>query len=378
MTCCVNRSRRTSPLVAALWLLSGVLLSAGRAEAAQGTVGRIVSKHVLVRIPAEREWLGQDTIADLERCYVFIDKTTGGGLPGRVLATFAWDDRQSAILPEEAGIIVSMNDAAAQADSRSYLLHNATKEMARLALFNLSKGGAWRAENRFLLEGMAEFLTREYEHESRGLNAAWVRCHFMDRIEPLSLSALASWEKFSGGSQDQRAASPGITFLLACREVSNRERMLKLFQAMRSKSLPESLAEAFKTPAETLESMWLEKVRAYQVTEDFTVASDEEAPKLERIVLDPEAGIPGQELGIRLFARDRSNDLRAATVFLEEPESKLVLSGQTPGATAAKYILFRVPVARDRKPGRYDYRMVAVDETGNVRIWPGSYPVAPK
>ena len=85
---------------------------------------------------------------------------------------------------------------------------------------------------------MAEILACEYEQARAGVwDAAWVRCHLMDRMEPLSLSALASWERFSDGRQDQRAASPGITFLLTCREMSSRESLLKLFQSMR-KTVP--------------------------------------------------------------------------------------------------------------------------------------------
>ena len=82
-----------------------------------------------------------------------------------------------------------------------------------------------------------------------------------------------------------------------------------------------------------------------------------------------------EELRIRVFIRDRSNDLSADAVFLEERESGRVLSAQAPREAAAKYLQFRLPIAQDRKPGRYDYRLIAVDEAGNARIWPGAYPV---
>lgn len=364
-----------SSFLIALCFLSGGLRAAGMTEPLRQTIDRIVSRHILIRIPQEREWLGRETIMELERYYLFIDRTTGGKLPARVLVSISWDERESGIRQGEASITVGMNNPAAAADSRGYLLHNAAKEIARLALLELSKGGAGRAENRFLLEGMTEILAREYEQASRSLGAAWVRCHFMDRIEPLSLSTLASWDRFSNGRQDQRAASPGITFLLTCREMSNRESLLKLFENMRKRSLPESLAEVFKSAAAALESRWLERIRAYQVAEDLTVSSDEDAPKLERTAFDPEAGVPGEELLIRVFIRDRSNDLFAGTVFFEERESRGVLSAQAPREAAAKYLQFRLPVAQDRKSGRYDYRLIAVDEAGNVRIWPGAYPV---
>ena len=378
MRCRTACSSCLPALLTALFLLSGSLSAASMLGPFQQSSGRVVSKHVLLRIPPEREWLGHETITELEACYLFIDKTTGGSMPARVLVSISWDESLSGIRPDEAAITIGMNDPSAAADSRRYLLHHALKEMARFGLMELSKGGAGRAESRFLLEGMAEVLACEYEHSSRSLNAAWARCHFMNGIEPLSLSALAAWDRFSDGRQDQRAAAPGITFLLTCREMSNRERLIKLFEAMSRKALPESLAEAFKSSAAALESTWLEKIRAYHVAEDSTVTSDEDAPKLERTVLDPEAGVPGEELLIRVAIRDRSSDLFPHTVFLEERESGRVLSAQNPPEAGAKYVHFRVPIPQDRKPGRYDYRLVAVDETGNVRIWPGAYPVASK
>jgi hypothetical protein len=362
--------------VIALCLLSGSFCFAGMPL--RQTTGRIVSKHVLIRIPQEREWLGQETITDLETCYLFMDKTTGGNLPARVLVNISWDEPVTGVSPNEATITIGMNNAAAAGNSRRHLLHQAAKAMARLGLLELSKGGAERAESRFLLEGMTEILACEYEHSSRSLGAAWVRCHFMDRMEALSISALASWDRFSGGKEDQRAASPGITFLLTCREVSNRDRLLKFFEGLRSKNLPDSLGAAFKLNAATLESTWLEKIRTYNVAEDTAVGTDEDAPKLERTEMEPEAGVAGQGLQIRVTIRDRSSDLSPNSIFLEDGESGLILSAQPQPDAARRDVCFRLLVPQDRKAGRHGYRLIAVDDSGNVRTWSGAYLVGSK
>ena len=373
MKCRINLSSRLPVWLVALCLLWDCLSAAGMPP--QQTIGRIVSKHVLIRLPPEREWLGQETISDLESCYVFMDKTTGGSLPARVLVNISWDQPVCSVHPGDAAVTIGMDNPAAAANSRKYLLHHAAKAMARLGLLELSKGGADRAENRFLLEGMTEILACEYEHSSRSLSAAWARCHLMNRMEALSLSALASWDRFSGGREDQRAASPGITFLLTCREVSNRDRLLKLFEGLRGKSLAESLNAAVKSNAAALENMWLEKVRTYRVSEDSAGATDEDVPKLERTDMEPQAGVPGQGLQIRVTIRDRSGDLFPGTIFLEDGESGPVLSAQPQPDAARRDVYFSLPVPQDRKPGRYEYRLIAIDETGNVRIWPGAYMV---
>ena len=47
--------------------------------------GRIVSEHVQVHCPSEREWLARATIAELENCWRFVRALTGA-LPKRILA----------------------------------------------------------------------------------------------------------------------------------------------------------------------------------------------------------------------------------------------------------------------------------------------------
>ncbi len=378
MRCSINCNRRLPAFLIALLLFVLSLSAAITPAPFQQVTNRIVSKHLLIRIPTEREWLGQQTISELERRYLVIDKATGGSLPPKLLLDISWNEPVSAVRPGEAVVTIGMDSPAAAADGQRYLLHQATKEMARYGLLEVSKGGAGRPESRFLLEGMSEIMACEYEHSSRSLNAAWVRCHYMNEVEPLSLSALASWDRFSGDRHDQRAAAPGVTFLLNCRESRNRESLLKLFESMRRKPLPDSLAEAFKSTAAALETAWLDRIRSYHASEDSTVTSDEDAPRLERTVLEPEAGVPGQDIRIRVTIRDRSGDLFPDTIFLEEPESGRVLSAQNLPGAGTRYVQFRIPVPQDRKPGRYEYRLIAVDESGTVRTWPGAYPGAVK
>ena len=106
----------------------------------------IVAKHVRVRIPAERQWLGRDTISDLERCWEFVQASTGGYLPSRVLVVIHWQDSIATTDPDRSTISIGLNDSAAAADMKGYLLHNAACELARFALINLSDGAAARPE----------------------------------------------------------------------------------------------------------------------------------------------------------------------------------------------------------------------------------------
>ena len=326
----------------------------------------------------EREWLGHETIAELERCYLFIDRTTGGKLPRRVLITVTWMESKSRVDTKGGSITVGMNTPAAATDGRTYLLHAAIREMARLALLELSKGAAARDDASFILEGMAEFLTHEYDRSSRSLGAAWAHCHLLDRTRPLSFASLASWDVFSQGRQDLRAASPGITFLMTCREAHGRDRLFKLLEALRDRSLHESLSEAFRAPAAKLESAWLERVRAYRLPESLTVGSDNDAPQLDRVEFDPPAGSPGDSIRARVLLRDRNSDLSPAGVYFEDLAAGKVIQSQPVAEAGAKAVLFELPIEKQRAPGEFGYRLIAIDEAGNLRIWTGSYRVALK
>ena len=350
-----------------------VILGAHPPRLPAQALDRIVSEHVRIRVPAEQEWLGRDVIVDLERCYLFVHRLTGKSLPRWVLVTVNWSEGETRLDRENAQITLGMRGAAA--DSRAYLMHHAAREMGRLALLVLSEGNAGLVENRFLLEGMAEIIAHEFEGSSRGLGAAWARCHLLDRMQPLSFEALASWDRFSAGRQDLASASPGITLLLTGRSLRGRERLLRLFEAMRNKSPTESLAEAFKLPASALQKMWLERVRGYRPEEKLTVASEEAAPALDRVAVEPDAAKAGTTLRIRAFIRDRSNDLAPEGVFLEDRPSQRVVQAATAIEAAAKHFVFELPLERERKPGLYEFLVTAIDEAGNLRTWPGSYAV---
>ncbi len=339
----------------------------------QGAIARIVSKHLRMRIPAEREWLGRETIAELERCYVFIHQVTDKGLPRVIQVTVSWGDESSGVSLEEASITVGMNTPAASAGSRAYLLRAAIRGMARMALLELSKRGADRDENRFLLEGMAETLTHEYNRSSRSLSAAWAHSHLMDRIHPLSLAALASWADFSEGRQDLRAASPGITFLMTCRELHSRARLPKLFESLREKPLAEAIVATFRMPAAKLESAWLDQVRKHAVTDNLTVGSEEDAPRLEGMVTEPSVILPGRLLTVRALLVDRNSDLQPESVYIEDVQSGRVARGQAAAGTGQALLGFQIE--RERRSGAYSYRLIAIDEAGNLRSWTGTYNV---
>ena len=109
-----------------------------------------------------------------------------------------------------------------------------------MALLTLSEGGVSKEENRFLHEGMAEMLAREFSGTTKRLATAWAICYYLDRMTPLGLKELANRpEVFSG--HDLRAAAPGITFLTFCRELYGRDRILKLFESLAKRSLQDSL-----------------------------------------------------------------------------------------------------------------------------------------
>jgi hypothetical protein len=344
---------------------------------AQTMHDRILSEHVRVRVPIEREWLGRDTIMDLERCWRFMNAATGEGLPRRILVVIDWDSTATTTNYQESSILVGMSQSAAAADTKNYLLHGSALEMARLGLYYLSGGAALREDSEFLLEGMAEILVHEYERSSRSLGGAWIICHLLDRMKLLGLKVQTSWTTFSGGRHDLRAASPGITFLATCRELHGRERVLKLFESLRKGNLQQSLAAAFKTNAMVLEEEWLKRVRGYRAVDDVTVTSEDDAPQLLKAVPEPAAGKAGTSLQLRLFVKDGTNDLYPQGVFLQDEASGQVLQAQPASEKGAKYISVVIPLEAGRQPGQYDYRITAVDESGNVRNWKGKYTVVP-
>ncbi|MGH7771902.1 MAG: hypothetical protein ACREQA_06655 [Candidatus Binatia bacterium] len=328
-----------------------------------------------MRIPLEREWLARETIADLERCWRYVNSVTGERLAKRILIEVAWERTEIFTDFQESSISIGMGHPAAAVQSKPFLMRTAAREIARLGLAELSRGGTLREENRFLDAGMAEIIAHEYHGSTKALEGAWVLAHFMDRMNPLGLATQAAWSTFSLGRRDLRSAAPGVTLLMTCRELFGRERTSKLFEALKKGSLEESVAATFKSSADALENAWLKKVKEYRSQEDITVTSEEDAPVLLQTVFVPATGQPGSTLQIKLFIQDRGNDLFPGSVFVEDQNSGRVLQGQTSGEKETKFILVEIPIDERRQPGRYSLRTIAVDETGNIRHWEGSYAV---
>ena len=334
----------------------------------------IVSQHVRLRIPIDRSWLGRDSIFDLERCWDFVRRATKGSLPRRVLVLIDMNDAASTFDAKRSSISIGMNHPAAASDLKGYLLHNAARELARMALLTLSEGGVSREENRFLVEGMAELLAREFSGTTKRLATAWAVCYYLDRMTPLSLKELANRpEVFSG--HDLRAAAPGITFLTLCRELHGREKILKLFESLAKRNLHDSLATAFQQPASLLQAEWLKRVRSY-VPGDTTVAEESNAPVLEKVAFTPEQAKAGAPLAMRVFARDRDRDLLPSGIFVVDEASGKVLQGLAAKPAEGSFALFTVPIEVERAPGRFRAHIIAIDEGGNLRKWEAYYTVA--
>ena len=332
----------------------------------------IGSEHVLLLLPPERESLGRELIADIERCYEFMNRATSGSLPRKILLTIDWDRPDSDCNPTAGAVTVGMNQPAAMADSKAFLLHSAGREIARLGLFEFSDG-AEREDTEFLFEGMIEILVHEYDHSARKLEAAWAFSRLLDEMQILGLTEQRSWPKFSGGKRCLRNASPGITFLTTFRELQGRDRPLKLFEALRDKTLTESLVETFRAPAAELQETWLKKVREYPIPDEIT--TDEQTPQLLKTTLVPDAGKPGALLQLRFFIQDRARNLLSNSVFVKDERTGRLMPVQFASEKGAQFLVATIPVASDCPPGRYKYEVTAIDEAGNLRRWSGSYPV---
>jgi hypothetical protein len=335
----------------------------------------IVSKHVRVRIAAERQLIGREAISDLERCWEFVDSATGGQLPRRVQIVIGFQDAAMSVDAARATLSIGMSNPAASRDPRGFLLQNAAREMARLALINLSSGGAAKDENRFLLQGMAEMLAHDFSNTVKRLGAAWAICFYLDRMNPLTLKRLAVQTEATGGNHDLLSASPGITFLTACREQYGRERLFKLFESMSRRSLDESLGMVFKGTTAGLEAQWLARIRNYHPA-DLTSTTEGEVPALDRITFVPESGRPGENLSMRLYAHDGADDLSPGGIFVVDESSGKVLQGAAGGKGGDRYIQFEIPIDPGRPPGRYRLQVAAVDDEGNIRNWEASYLIA--
>ncbi len=360
--------------IAFLCVLNSCLLSP-QLPAAQSieASGVASSEHLLLRLPLEREALGRDAIADLERCYQFMDGATGEKLPRKVLLFANWKQVDNSYNQQEAKITLGMNRRAAAVNPVAFLMHAAACEIGRLGLLQTS-GGAQREDNAFLFEGMVEILAHEFAHSSRNLEGTWVVSQFLDQMGKLGLAEQRSWSAFSGGRRSYRNSAPGVTFLSFLRESQGRDRPVKLFESLKRASLVASLAAVFKAPASELESAWLKKVREYKAPEEITT-SGEDAPQLVQTLLVPEACQPGGSLELRLFMKDAAGNLLPDGVFIKDERTGKLLQPQAASQKGTEYLALVIPVDSTCPPGNYQYRVTAVDESGNVRRWSGNYRV---
>src|SRR5262245_40961859 len=102
------------------WFQAILFLVSLSSPAVQYSEGRIVSEHVRLRIPAEREWLGRESIGDLERCWRYIDGLTREKLPRSLVVEVAWERLESTISPSEGIISVGMGHPAARSQPQAY------------------------------------------------------------------------------------------------------------------------------------------------------------------------------------------------------------------------------------------------------------------
>jgi hypothetical protein len=356
------------------WFQAIFLLVSLSPPSAQYSEGRIVSEHLRLRIPPEREWLGRETIGDLERCWRYIDGITGE-LPRRIVVEVAWDRLQSSANVSAASITIGMGHPAARSQPKAYLLHSAAREMARVALAQQSGGVALRQDVQFLTEGMVEIIAREFLGLGKSQVSAWVLAYLLDRTKPLGLATQSSAAAASEGRPDLLAAAPGITFLLSCRDLHGREKVFKLFEALKKGNLDEALRSTFRSPASVLEEVWLKKVRSYPAVDDMIVTSAEDSPVLRQTTFVPPSGRRRSNLEMRLLIQDKTNDLSPGSVFVVDEGSSQVIQGRGSAQKEGEFTIFQIAVDAKRQPGKYSFRASAVDDAGNIRHWDGAYTI---
>jgi hypothetical protein len=349
-------------------LISFLSAAAGCPELFSQQMSDVSSDHLLLRLPKERALLGRDIITDLERFYSFLDGAIGVKLPRRIIVLVDWDQKESRTNYREVSIIVGMNQPGVS-NAKFFLLKESMREIARLGLLELSHG-ADRPDYEFLYEGMIEILVDEYNHTSRRLESAWVLSHLLDEMGQLGFNIQRSWSDFSGDHRCFRNAAPGITFLLTFRDLKGRERPGKFFEGLKRANLSKSLEEAFGDTLSELENIWLNKVREYRAPNDITI-SDNEAPLLTDTLLLPDSVHAGGQQNIRFSFKKNGGVLLAEGVFVRDEHTGKVFQAQA----ESDYILGTIPVNAGTAPGQYKYSVTAIDESGNLRRWNGTYTV---
>ncbi len=336
----------------------------------------IASQHVRMLVPGERGSLGRESIGDIERFYEFVNRAAGSRLPQRVFITVTWDRADSSCRWPEAGIIVGMNQPAAVVNPKEFLFHSTAREIARLGLLELSEG-AQREDTEFLFEGMIEILVHDFDQSSRKLEASWIYSKLLDQMHMLGLANQRSWSTFSGGTRCLRNAAPGVTFLSTFRELQGRDRPMKFFEALKKSSLTSSLTQAFKAHPAELEKIWLKRIREYPAVDEITTVP-EEVPELRKTAVIPNTGKPGGSLQLRLFFEDRAHNLLPNGVFVKDGRTGQLLQVRESSENGIEFLMAAIPIDASCAPGQYSFQISAIDETGNLRQWNGSYMVAGK
>jgi hypothetical protein len=336
----------------------------------------VVSEHIRLQVPSEREWLARDVNTEFERAWSFLRRAVGT-MPRRVLFIIDWKSPLTTTDSSTATVRLGMNSAAAAADPKSFALHAGTREMARLALIDLSGGGAESESASFLLEGMSEILVHEYNRSTRNLEGAWVVARLLQQMKLLGFAQQFPWTGFAAAQHSLRTVAPGITFLETCRELRGRESLIKLFEALGKSPVEIALFTVFKTNAAALEKLWLEKVANYDAPEEVTATAPEDAPDLNRVVFMPGTARAGNPFQARLYLGDRIGDLLPEAVFVNDKASGKTLQGRASSDEKERYVSVDLPVEAGRTPGSYELSITAIDEAGNVRTWTRSYTVEP-
>lgn len=361
--------RPALPLLLTLILGAGVNLFPAPPDSAGQLTDRVISEHIRVRIPTEREWFGRDAVVDLEQCWQFMNRAVGT-MPRRVMIVVSWGNADTSSEYETGTISVGMSGPAAAPDPKFFLVHSAGREMARLGLLGLSEGRADRRESWFLLEGMSELLIHEYEASNRNVEGAWVIAHMLEGMKRLGFAQQAQWPALAGGRHSLLTAAPGATFLIMCRELRGRDSLFKLFDSLKRSNLQEALSVAFKSSPAVLESTWLQRVRDYDISQDVTATTAEDAPALGTMTA---VGSPGSPLRVRLYLKDRASDLLPEGIFVLDTASGQTVQAQAASEGAERFFAVDIPIESGRHAGNYEMVITAVDESGNVRIWKKSY-----
>jgi hypothetical protein len=328
----------------------------------------ITSEHLLMRLPQERTLLGREVLIDLERFYKFLDGAIDAKLPRQIALLVDWERQESRTNYRDVSIIVGMNQPVASG-TRTFLLKESMREIARFGLLELSQG-AERPDYEFLYEGMIEILVNEFNHTSRSLESAWVISKFLDEMGQLSLETQRSWPDFSKDHRCFRNAAPGITFLLTFRELEGRDKPGKFFKALRRANLSKSLEETFDKTASELEAIWLRKVRQHRIPDEITISA-EEAPQLFETTLIPEAVEPGDQLKVRFQFKKTEGVLLPDGVFIRDLRTNTIFQAHEDSDA----ISATIPVEAGTAPGEYGYSITAIDESGNLRQYKGNYEV---